>query len=63
MIKVKITRGCSIEGKNYGVGDVAEVIEKDRDLLWLSKKQWLMTGNANQKWLKRARNSESISRY
>jgi hypothetical protein len=30
---------------------------------WLSNKQWLMTGNPNQKWLKRARNSESISRY
>jgi len=25
---------------------------------WLSKKQWLMTGNPNQKWLKRARNSD-----
>ena len=31
MIKVKITRGCSIEGKHYGVGDVAEVIEKGVD--------------------------------
>jgi len=63
MIRVKITRGCSIEGKHYGVGDVAEVIEKDKDLLLAIKKKWLMAGNPNQKWLKRARNSESISRY
>jgi hypothetical protein len=27
--KVKITRNCSIGGKHYNVGDVAEVIEND----------------------------------
>jgi len=38
-------------------------LKKKEIYYWLSKKQWLMTGNPNQKWLKRARNSESISRY
>ena len=33
MVKVKITRDCSIKGKYYGVGAIAEVIEKYRDLL------------------------------
>ena len=33
MHKIKITRDCFIKGKHYGVGDIAEVIEKDRDLL------------------------------
>ena len=28
MVKVKITRDCSIEGKHYKAGDIAEVIEK-----------------------------------
>ena len=28
MVKVKITRDCSIKGKHHGTGDVAEVIEK-----------------------------------
>jgi len=63
MIKVKITRGCSIEGKHYGVVMSLKSLKKIEIYYWLSKKQWLMTGNPNQKWLKRARNSESISRY
>ena len=63
MIKVKITRGCSIEGKHYGVGDVAEVIKKDRDLLLAIEKAVAYDGKPEPKWLKRARNSESISRY
>jgi hypothetical protein len=29
MVKIKITRDCSIKGKHYGMGDVAEVIEKN----------------------------------
>ncbi len=29
MVKVKITRDCSIEGKHYSEGDLAEAIEKD----------------------------------
>ena len=33
MYKIKCTRDCAIKGKHYGVGDIAEVIEKDRDLL------------------------------
>ena len=33
MVKVKITRDCAIKGKQYEAGDMAEVIEKDRDLL------------------------------
>ncbi|MCL0044815.1 hypothetical protein M1N16_01145 [Nitrospinaceae bacterium] len=33
MVKVKITRDCSIKGKHYKVGDIAEVIEKDPYIL------------------------------
>ena len=29
MVKVKIIRDCSIKGKHYKAGDIAEVIEKD----------------------------------
>ena len=63
MVKVNITRDCSIEGKHYGVGDVAEVIEKHRDLLLAIEKAVAYDGKPEPKWLKRARNSESISRY
>ena len=33
MVKVKITRDCAIKGKHYSVGDIAEDIEKDADML------------------------------
>ena len=33
MVKVKRTRDCSIMGKHYKAVDMAEVIEKDKDLL------------------------------
>ena len=33
MQKVKITRNCSIGGKHYNVGEIAEVIEKDAHIL------------------------------
>ena len=33
MVKVKITRDYAIKGKHYGAGNMAEVIEKDIDLL------------------------------
>ena len=52
MIKVKITRGCSIEGKHYGVGDVAEVIKKDRDLLLAIEKAVAYDGKPETKMVK-----------
>ena len=55
MIKVKITRGCSIEGKHYGVGDVAEVIEKDRDLLFAIDKAMAYDGKPEPKMVKKGR--------
>ena len=33
MVKVKITRDCSIKGKHYKAGDIAEVIEKDAHIV------------------------------
>ena len=33
MVKVKITRDCSIKGKHYSAGEIAEVIEKGADIL------------------------------
>ena len=33
MVKVKITRDCSIKGKHYKAGDIAEVIEKDSHIV------------------------------
>ena len=38
MVKVKITRDCSIEGKHYEAGDTAEAIEKYRDSLFSIRK-------------------------
>ena len=39
MVKVRITRDCSIKGKHYSAGDTAELIEKDADILMVLKKQ------------------------
>ena len=39
MVKVKITRDCSIEGKHYSEGDLAEVIEKNA-------RYWMAIGKA-----------------
>ena len=33
MVKVKIIRDCSIKGKHYKAGDIAEVIEKDSHIV------------------------------
>ncbi len=55
MVKVKITRDCSIEGKHYGVGDVAEVIEKDRDLLLAIEKAVAYDGKPEPKMVKKGR--------
>ena len=55
MIKVKITRGCSIEGKHYGVDDVAEVIEKDRDLLLAIGKPVAYDGKPELKMVKKGK--------
>ena len=55
MVKVKITRDCSIEGKHYGVGDVAEVIEKDRDLLLGIEKAVAYDGKPEPKMVKKGK--------
>ena len=55
MVKVKITRDCSIEGKHYGVGDVAEVIEKDRDLLLAIEKAVAYDGKPEPKMVKKGK--------
>ena len=63
MHKIKITRDCFIKGKPYGAGEIAEVIEKDAHYLMAIGKAVAYDGKPEPKWLKRARNSESISRY
>jgi len=55
MVKVKITRDCSVEGKHYGVGDVAEVIEKDRDLLLAIEKAVAYDGKPEPKMVKKGK--------
>ena len=55
MIKAKITRGCWIEGKHYGVGDVAEVIEKHRDLLLAIEKAVAYDGKPETKMVKKGK--------
>ena len=55
MVKVKITRDCSIKGKYYGVGDVAEVIEKDRDLLLGIEKAVAYDGKPEPKMVKKGK--------
>ena len=53
MVKVKITRDCSIKGKHYGMGDVAEVIEKDADLLMAIGKAMAYDGKPEPKMMKK----------
>ena len=55
MIKVKITRGCSIEGKHYGVGDIAEVIEKDAHYLMAIGKAMAYDGKPEPKMVKKGK--------
>ena len=55
MHKIKITRDCFIMGKHYGVGDIAEVIEKDRDLLLAIEKAVAYDGKPEPKMVKKGR--------
>ena len=55
MVKIKITRDCFIKGKQYGVGDVCEVIEKDRDLLLAIDKAVAYDGKPEPKMVKKGR--------
>ena len=55
MHKIKITRDCFIKGKHYGVGDIAEVIEKDRDLLFAIEKAVAYDGKPEPKMVKKGR--------
>ena len=53
MHKIRITRDCFIKGKPYGVGDIAEVIEKDRDLLIAIGKAVAHDGKPEPKMMKK----------
>ena len=53
MVKVKITRDCAIKGKHYGAGDIAEVIEKDADLLMAIGKAMAYDGKPEPKIMKK----------
>jgi len=55
MVKVKITRDCFIKGKSYGAGQIAEVIEKDRDLLIAIEKAVAYDGKPEPKMDKKGR--------
>ena len=55
MVKVNITRDCSIKGKYYGVGAIAEVIEKYRDLLIAIEKAVAYGGKPEPKMVKKGR--------
>ena len=49
MVKVKITRDCSIQGKHYSEGDLAEVIEKDASCLMAIGKAMAYDGKTEPK--------------
>ena len=53
MVKVKITRDCSIKGKHHGAGDVAEVIEKDAHYLMAIEKAMAYDGKPEPKMMKK----------
>ena len=53
MVKVKITRDCSIKGKYHGAGDVAKVIEKDADYLMAIGKAMAYNGKPEPKMMKK----------
>ena len=55
MVKIKCTRDCFIKGKSYGSGDIAEVIEKDRDLLLAIEKAVAYDGRPEPKMVKKGR--------
>ena len=53
MVKVKITRDCSLKGKHYGAGDMAEVIEKDASCLMAIGKAMAYDGKPEPKMMKK----------
>ena len=55
MHKIKITRDCAIKGKHYGMGDIAEVIEKDADLLMVIGKAMAHDGKPEPKMVKKGK--------
>ena len=55
MVKVKITRDCSIKGKHHGAGDMVEVIEKDADYLMAIGKAMAYDGKPELKMVKKGR--------
>ena len=55
MVKVKITRDCSIMGKHYKAGDTAKVIEKDKDLLIAIGKAVMHDGKPEPKMMKKGK--------
>ena len=55
MHKIKITRDCFIKSKHYGAGDIAEVIEKDRDLLLAIEKAVAYDGKPEPKMVKKGK--------
>ena len=55
MVKVQITRDCAIKGKHYGADDMAEVTEKDRDLLFAIDKAVAYDGKPEPKMVKKGK--------
>ena len=55
MVKVKITRDCSIKGKHYSAGEIAEVIEKDAHYLMAIEKAVAYDGKPDPKMVKKGR--------
>ena len=55
MVKVKITGDCAIKDKHYEAGDVAEVIEKYRDLLFAIEKAVAYDGKPETKMVKKGK--------
>ena len=55
MVKVKMTRYCFIKGKQYSVGDIAEVIENDARYLMAIEKAVTYVGNPEPKMVKKGR--------
>ena len=55
MHKIKITRDCSIEGKHYSEGDLAEVIEKDARYLMAIGKAMAYDGKPEPKMVKKGK--------
>ena len=53
MVKVKITRECSIKGKHYGADDMAEVIKKNADYLMAIGKAMAYNGKPEPKMMKK----------